>query len=493
MGGHSSKPATDYPAIAPQRVADTAGAKAKLTNTMVYLSERVSERTGGGIVAAAGELAALCGSKGFDDLVRVLAVQQGGLAAHMQPAEAGLAGAADTMPFCVVLLVSKADDFTTSMDRVSAADAAAQQVEPMVEAAAAHQMVGWFSPGDPTSVSDYGPLGARILSEVMQEYPAANTYRNNVYLVRVFNRQPLTSNFLSFGWMMQRSPYHISIQGGGNTASLSGDGTVMTLPISKIAKEALILSCFAEDTLVKGIGWCAACDPSGTTYTRAQIAPALADLSAKLDIAGQAMGAEDVEGHALTIFKFQCQGMSITPGEAISISNQACRSIGVLVRRPSASGSKDVQYYVMVEGGAYFLTAAILKVAGEEGAALGWNWPSSSIPIVPADIYDKPYVYGAVSQTMEAKTIEGMGQLIAEMNGISEPCSPIASKDAIMQMAEMLLEKGFTFAMTPLTVTGAAQNSILTAQDKADLLAPAVQSAMKSLVTPAASTQLAAT
>lgn len=483
MGGHSSKLSDKVPAVpTTQQVANTEGAKAKLSNLLRYMTLRIGERTSGGVVAAAGKLAAVCEANGFDDLVRVIDIGNQGLGTFSSPM-GGPDTISDSMPYAVVRLLNKGDDYTDAMNRMSAAESASRSIEPVVADAVAHQMVGWFDEGDPSAVATYSAVGARILSQVFQEFPAANANRNNVFIVRLFNKQPLTANFLSFGWMLEEADYHISIQGGGSKASVSGDGKVLTLPITEIAREALVLACFAEDTLVKGIGWCTACDPSGATLDASQVEAALSDFTAKLDAASQPIKVDDADSHAMNVFKFQCPSMSITPGEAISLSNQACRSIGVLVRRPSASGAKTAQYYVMVEGGAYFLTAAILKVAAEEGAALNWCWPDSKIPIIPAGIYDKPYVYGAVSQEMESRSLSGMDQVLALMQQMSEPCQPIGSQAIILQMAKTLFEKGFTVGEVPYSVADSEDNSLLLAQDKSDLLAPAVQSAMKSLIT----------
>jgi len=326
-------------------------------------------------------------------------------------------------------------------------------------------MVGWVGTQQPpTNGPVCGHWCPHPCLKSCKNSPKANDNRTDVFLVRVFSKSPLEANFLSFGWMIEESPYHIEIgMGGRPQSSVSSDGKVLTLAASAITREALTLACFAENTLMDGIGWCTACDPSGQTLDEGSIQPSLDDFQAKLSEAAQATGVEDAEGHAMTIFKFQCPGTTIESGEAISLSNQACRAIGFLVRRPSASGDKDAQYYVVVEGGAYFLTAAILKVAGEEGSALSWNWPDSTVPIIPTDVYDKPFVYGAVSQEMEAKSISGMERLIAAMKTVTEPCSPISNQDTIVSVASMLLQKGFTYSQAPLTVTGSAADMALLA------------------------------
>lgn len=481
MGSHHSKPSADVSKDASQKtIADTTGAKAKLVNLMVYLHTRLSENTVGGVVAAGGLLAAVCKNNNKSNLVRVLGLQNGGLASGAQASEAGALGADDTMPYAVVMLTDKAADFE-SIQGLSAAEAGNRSVDPVGAEEAAHQMVGWFESGDSGTTNQYASLGARVLSEVMQTFPQANANRTSVFLVRVFSKSPLTANFLSFGWMIEHAPYHISIGSGGDEASVSSDGKVLTLPASEITREALTLACFAENTLMNGVGWCTACDPSGQQLETASIQPSLNDFQARLSEAAQATGIEDAEGHAMTIFKFQCPSTTLEPGEAISTSNKACRSIGVLVRRPSAGGDKNAQYYVVVEGGAYFLTAALLKVAGEEGAKQGWNWPNSKIPIIPSDIYDKPYVYGAVSQEMEANNTDGMQQLIGRMKTVTEPCSPISNQDTIVSMASMLFQKGFTVSQAPLTVTDSSVDMALLKQNKMDTLGPAVNAAMKSL------------
>jgi len=148
--------------------------------------------------------------------------------------------------------------------------------------------------------------------------------------------------------------------------------------------------------------------------------------------------------------------------------------------RRSLTDSANVQYYVMVEGGAYFVTAAILKVAGETGSALSWNWPSSTTPIVPTDIYDKPYVYGGISQEMEGQYISGMQGVISAMKQVDEPCTTL-TEDTILSLATTLFEKGFVYDSEPLTVTGAAQQSVLQGKTSIEDLQPAVQAAMKSL------------
>ena len=477
---HSKAVSNEVPkGTAGQETEDTAGAMAKLENLMVYLNRRLGDNTVGGVVAAGGALAGVCEKLNKSNLVQVLRTQARGLATNVQPSEAGLLGAQDTMPFAVVMLVDKAADFAP-IQGLSAAEAASRDVTPVEDEEAAQQMVGWVEPNNPNN-GQFAAIGARILSEVMQKFPKANDNRTDVFLVRVFSKSPLEANFLSFGWMIEESPYHIEIGTGGTQSSVSSDGKVLTLAASAITREALTLACFAENTLMDGIGWCTACDPSGQTLDEGSIQPSLDDFQAKLSEAAQATGVEDAEGHAMTIFKFQCPGTTIESGEAISLSNQACRAIGFLVRRPSASGDKDAQYYVVVEGGAYFLTAAILKVAGEEGSALSWNWPDSTVPIIPTDVYDKPFVYGAVSQEMEAKSISGMERLIAAMKTVTEPCSPISNQDTIVSVASMLLQKGFTYSQAPLTVTGSAADMALLQQDRMNLLTPSIQDAMRSL------------
>lgn len=458
--GNSKRRVAPAPTSPTEVTADTAGAEAKLENLMVYMRARIGEKTTGGLVAVSGALAALTAQKGYEPVARVLTVSDHGLPG-------------DTMPYAVVLLLSENAHYTTPM--VSASDAYTASAEGVVDAALASQMLGWSA--------DYSAAGAQILSEVMQTYPAANRMRNNVYLVRVFNQDPLTSNFLSFGWLIGEgsspAPYHIQIAGDGGDASVSPDGKVMTLAQNEITKQALILACFAEDTLVKGVGWCTACDLAGKTLDEADIVPQLTDFKSKLYAASIPGTATDEESHAFTIFKFSCPIVNFTSGEAVGVSDTRCRSVGFLVRRP-ITDSANVQYYVMVEGGAYFVTAAILKVAGETGSALSWNWPSSTTPIIPTDIYDKPYVYGAISQEMEGQYISGMQGVISAMKQVDEPCTTL-TEDTILSLATTLFEKGFVYDSEPLTVTGAAQQSVLQGKTSIEDLQPAVQAAMKSL------------
>ena len=445
--------------------------QARNNNLAMYIESRIGDTETGGVAVAGGDLATVAKEKKYSEMVRVLAMRN-----SLVPT--------DEMPCVIVLMLSSDDNFTTPIRRtptvgiVGTDDSAVptSSVNEMVET----QMVGWSAMRE-----DQQYAAVQILQEIMQEIPVANQLRNNVYIVRIVSdRDESVTNFVSFGWMNRTLPFHISIEGGGNKANViqnNSGGSTLVLPLSDILHTSMTLACFAEDTLVKGVGWCGSCSVSGSNISDSQFNQILETFQAKIKYDSEEAGIESSGSSAMTVYKFTCPSVEIAAGEAVASSNKTCRSIGILVRR--ATSDREAQYYTMVEGGSYYTTAAILKVASEQCISLKWNWPGSSVPIVPEGIYNKPSSYAAVSLDYESKNVKGMDQVFANMEGVQEPCTQINSIDTIMSLARLLFKKGFTFDKEPLNLASDTQESVLASSESSpsSIITPEIRSAASAI------------
>lgn len=437
------------------------------SNLAMYLETRIGDTVTGGVAVADGDLAAVAKEKNYSDMVRILAMRNGLVSG-------------DGMPCAVVLMLTSNDKFTMPIRKTSTVGIVGTDDDSVSTSAIAsmveHQMIGWSSMGE-----DQQAAAVQILKEIMQEIPVANELRNNVYIVRIASDANETvTNFVSYGWMNSRLPFHISIEGGGNKANIvqnNSGGSTLVLPLSDILHTSMTLACFAEDTLIKGVGWCGSCSESGLNVNDSQFNQILETFQAKIKYDSEEAGIESSGSSAMTVYKFTCPSVEIAPGEAVASANKTCRSIGILVRR--ATSDRAAQYYTMVEGGSYYTTAAILKVASEQCAALNWNWPGSSVPIVPNGIYNKPTSYAAVSLDYESKNVKGMDQVLANMEGVQEPCTQINSMDTIMSLAHLLFKKGFTFDKEPLNLASDTQESVLASSEASpsSIITPEIRSA----------------